>query len=174
MLSIVTGGSGSGKSFYAEQLIASYGDYHRYYIATMENRDEESDKRIQRHRLMRADKHFETIECPRDLDKITLSKKSVILLECMSNLAANEMFADGKLHDPYQMEQKIIKGVTSICAQADHVVIVTNEVFSDSITYDLWTRDYLKCLGRINTRMAAMADRVVEVVYSIPLVIKGE
>ena len=54
MMIVVTGGSGSGKSAYAERQILQLGDMPRYYIATMENRDDESQKRVDRHRAMRA------------------------------------------------------------------------------------------------------------------------
>lgn len=40
--------------------------------------------------------------------------------------------------------------------------------------YDEETRRYQKYLGEINVRMASMADLVAEVVYSIPLIHKGD
>ena len=49
MLTVVTGGSGSGKSAYAEDLLLSYGLGERIYIATMFPFDEESHRRIARH-----------------------------------------------------------------------------------------------------------------------------
>ena len=91
---VVTGGSGSGKSAYAEKQILQFGEMPRYYIATMENRDAESQKRVDRHRAMRADKKFVTVECPYDLQEIQLEKTGAVLLECMSNLVANELFID--------------------------------------------------------------------------------
>ena len=48
MLTVVTGGSGSGKSAYAEDLLLSYGPKERIYIATMFPFDEESHRRIAR------------------------------------------------------------------------------------------------------------------------------
>ncbi len=173
MFIVVTGGSGSGKSAYAEKRIAQFGELDRYYIATMENRDKESEKRIKRHRQMRSDKNFITIESPKNLDKITLSTKGVILLECMSNLVANELFSAEGMADPLEVEEKIISGVEKLLPQTLHAVIVTNEVFSDGLDYDPWTQAYISCLGRINQRIAEKADEVVEVVYSIPLMIKG-
>ena len=56
--------------------------------------DEESLKRIDRHRAMRRDKGFETVECYTDLLSAEIPEDSVSLLECMSNLVANEMFQD--------------------------------------------------------------------------------
>ena len=82
MMIVVTGGSGSGKSAYAERQILQLGDMPRYYIATMENRDDESQKRVDRHRAMRADKRFETVECPYDLDGVRLKQTGAVLLVC--------------------------------------------------------------------------------------------
>ena len=63
MMILVTGGSGSGKSAFAEDQVVSFGEAERVYIATMFPFDEESKKRVQRHRNMRSGKGFETIEC---------------------------------------------------------------------------------------------------------------
>ena len=56
MIHVITGGSGSGKSRYAEQQILELGDNRRVYLATMCPYDEESYQRIERHRAMRAEK----------------------------------------------------------------------------------------------------------------------
>lgn len=69
---LITGGSGSGKSAYAEQLVTEFGDFNRIYIATMYPFDEESHKRIKRHRNMRARKQFTTVECYTGLKNLTI------------------------------------------------------------------------------------------------------
>ena len=94
MMILVTGGSGSGKSAFAEDCVVSFGKTDRIYIATMYPFDEESRKRVQRHRKMRQGKGFETVECYTGLDKIRLPENCTVLLECMSNLVANEMFQE--------------------------------------------------------------------------------
>ena len=63
MFHVITGGSGSGKSAYAEEKILELGQAPRIYIATMYPFDQESHLRIARHRKMRAEKEFETVEC---------------------------------------------------------------------------------------------------------------
>ena len=50
MMILVTGGSGSGKSAFAEDCVVSCGETERIYIATMYPFDEESRRRVQRHR----------------------------------------------------------------------------------------------------------------------------
>ena len=92
MIHVITGGSGSGKSRYAEQQILELGDNRRVYLATMCPYDEESYQRIERHRAMRAEKNFETLECYTDLARLEIPEGCNVLLECMSNLVANEMF----------------------------------------------------------------------------------
>ena len=62
MLHVVTGGSGSGKSEYAEKLIAESALHRRIYVATMMVWDDEGRKRVRRHREMRSGKGFITIE----------------------------------------------------------------------------------------------------------------
>ena len=91
MVTLITGGSGSGKSAYAESVITDFGDYERIYIATMYPFDEESHARIRRHRQVRAKKNFQTLECYIGLKDLKVPAGSCVLLECMSNLVANEM-----------------------------------------------------------------------------------
>ncbi len=167
MLTLVTGGSGSGKSAFAEDKVLSFGKGERIYIATMHPFDEESYKRIERHRKMRAGKGFETVECYTGLKNVLLPEGCVVLLECMSNLTANEMFEEQGAHE--QTVREIIAGVENLLCQAAHVVIVTNEIFSDAVTFDGDMDTYLEYLGKINQEIAMRAEEVVEVVYGIPV-----
>ena len=119
MLHIVYGGSASGKSSYAESFAMSLqGDGRLLYIATMypykwntTEIDPETMQRINRHRAMRADKGFDTVECYRHVEHIVAKKQDVLLLECMSNLLANEMYLesdsdDGELAEPMSEVEK--------------------------------------------------------------------
>lgn len=49
---VVMGGSGSGKSAYAEQLVMEQPERNRYYLATMRIYDAEGEKKVVRHRRM--------------------------------------------------------------------------------------------------------------------------
>lgn len=167
MLTIVTGGSGSGKSAFAEDKVLAFGEAQRVYIATMHPFDEESHKRIERHRKMRAGKGFETVECYTGLKDVKLPSGCVVLLECMSNLVANEMFEEQGAHE--QTVKDIISGIDELVRQAAHVVIVTNEIFSDAVVFDKEMASYLEYLGKINQAVALRADEVMEVVYGIPV-----
>ena len=171
MLVVVTGGSGSGKSAFAEETVLSFGEARRLKIDQKKALEEESHRRIRRQRSMRAAKGFETVERYTGLNELVLPKGSVVLLECMSNLVANEMFREDGFHP--EVAGEITDGVKNILSQAEHVVIVTNEIFSDGILYEGESEKYKEQLGQINCNLAEMADSVVEVVYGIPVWHKG-
>lgn len=171
MIVLVTGGSGSGKSAFAEDKVLSFGEARRIYIATMYPFDMESKKRVHRHRNMRAGKGFETVECYTNLKDLLLPKDSVVLLECMSNLVANEMFQKDGAKE--RTVEEILEGIREIAGYVRHLVIVTNEIFSEAAIYEGETETYRKYLGDINRSLGEMADEVYEVVYGIPLCVKG-
>ncbi len=78
MLYIVTGGSGSGKSEYAEQTAVQCRNGNGgtlWYLATMRIWDDEGRKRVERHRRMRAAKGFETIERYTGLETLELEER---------------------------------------------------------------------------------------------------
>ena len=172
MLILVTGGSGSGKSAFAESVVMGLKTRPNLYIATMYPFDEECHRRIARHRLMRRDKGFETLECYTGLKDAKIPSSGTTLLECMSNLTANEMYQENGSGD--HCVEEILAGIRHVKEQCRNLIIVTNEIFSDGMDYDEETRRYHKYLGEINVRMASMADLVAEVVYSIPLIHKGD
>ncbi len=180
MMHLVTGGSGSGKSEYGENLLVGKGPL--VYVATMEPYGEEAKKRIERHRRMRASKGFFTLECYRNLKELNINsckdpmerpKFGGVLLECMSNLVANELYLpDGSMRDEESAMEEILLGVDKLRRQTDRLVIVTNELTADGIMYSEETKIYQKLLGRINQHLAGQADLVTEVVYGIPIKLK--
>ncbi len=186
MLYLITGGSGSGKSEYAENLAVKLkkdqrsGEGRLYYAATMYPHDLESRDRIARHRLMRRDKGFSTIECYYDISRIPAGCGDVVLLECLSNLLANEMYLQqGGIGDRgskawEEMRETITKPLLELTGRAGELVVVTNEVFSDGMRYDPEPELYRELLGTLNAGLAAEARAVVEVVFTIPVIQKGE
>ena len=168
MLILVSGGSASGKSKYAEDLVAAAPAGPRLYVATMEVWDEESRRRVERHRAMRAGKGFRTEE--RRLEELTAPPGAVALLEDLSNLTANEWFGPEGRAGAFD---RVLSGVEKLSREAACTVVVTNELFSDGVAYDRETADYLDCVARLNRVVAARADQVYEVVCGIPVCWKG-
>jgi len=179
MLILILGGSGSGKSAYAEEYTQMLSDGCRmYYIATMQVYGEEGRKKVQRHRKMREGKGFVTIEQQADLEFAAGKAddadgvEKVALLECMSNLTANEMFAGEVPKCCEYVAEKIMQGVESLRKVFRHLVIVSNNVFEDGVVYDDTTTEYIRVMGTVNQKLAEQADKVIEVVVGIPLVVK--
>ena len=196
MMVLVVGGSGSGKSSYAEKVTVSLAqesvkeitksentsisDFKlniakKYYLATMQVFDDEGRKKVDRHRKLRNGKGFFTIEQPvrisSALEKMEDGDRAV-LLECISNLTANEMFSEKKAMTEIQVTENVIRDIKMLKEQTNHLVVVSNNVFEDGITYDETTTKYIRAMGKINQKLAALADRVVEVVEGIPVIIK--
>lgn len=170
MLVIITGGSGSGKSAFAEKMMDAVTGEQKVYIATMFPFGEETQKKIERHRQMRKDKHFDTLECFYGLKQVKLQERVPVLLECMSNLVANELYMEeGAGKDTVA---QIMQGVAHIEEQTDFFCIISNEVFADGIAYDESTKEYMQMLGTINQQLVKRADICIEIVYGIPLVKK--
>ncbi|MBR1856983.1 MAG: bifunctional adenosylcobinamide kinase/adenosylcobinamide-phosphate guanylyltransferase [Oribacterium sp.] len=196
MYYLVTGGAGSGKSEYAEELALSLVDKddHLYYIATMyPYDDEETKRRIERHRNLRAGRGFVTIERPVEISKVldeikisggvttkdnsvqdTISlsytcrnlKSSVVLLEDLTNLYANECYqTNGHPHE-------IIEPLRELSANVKALIVVTNELYCDGKQYPEETMGFLRELALINRSIAKDADKVFEVVAGIPVGVK--
>lgn len=200
MITLIIGGSGSGKSAYAEDyVLAAATDLPKYYIATMQVYDAEGERKVERHRRLRAGKGFVTIEQPTDIGKAGIKiagnawneqekgdihevdgmdapneekQGGVALLECMSNLVANEMFSGEQMPETDAVVRRVTEEIEALAKQLTHLVIVSNNVFEDGIAYDASTLRYIEALGRINTRLAELADHVVEVVAGIPVSVK--
>ena len=178
MMTLTIGGSGSGKSAYAEDYMVSISeDRKKYYIATMQIYDEEGKRKVERHRMLRGGKGFSTIEQPVDIGKAAEKMEAedrTALLECVSNLTANEMFSGEVPGTEEVITEKIVGGIAVLNRELTHLVIVSNNVFEDGNVYDKTTMAYIRAMGRINQKLAEMADEVVEVVVGIPIVIKNK
>lgn len=216
MLILITGGSGSGKSSFAEKRITELRDRlsapaspdtkqsTMYYIATMQVYGEEGRKKVERHRRLRAGKGFITLEKTVDVDRCLdamemtseLSNRhsesskqypkieppsssgassepvAIALLECMSNLVANEMFLMDGMKSEEEVVDKVSREVLILAEKLKDLVIVTNNVFEDGIVYDNSTMTYIRALGRINQAIAEHADEVWESVVGIPVRLK--
>ncbi len=169
MITLVTGGSKCGKSSFAERALEGFFG-KKYYIAAMKPYGREAEAAIKRHRLMRQGKGFETIEKYTDIHELSVPEESAVLLECIPNLLANEMF--GEVYDPDPAE-KIIDGIKKLAGRTEKLVIVSGETGSDGNNYTPETMQYIKVLAKINMLITEISDTAAECVYGIPYFLKG-
>ena len=189
MMTLVCGGADSGKSAYAEALICGTGENRRIYLATMKPFGKEAEERIRKHRAMRADKGFETLECftAGTIRGLFIPPGAAVLLEDLGNLCANELFPEAESKGqqdavsaadptsaagPDAAADSVISAVSALRQQCAELVIVANEVFSGGADYAGETLSYLRLLGQVSTALAAMSERVVEVQCGVPVVLK--
>lgn len=168
-MTLVTGGSKCGKSSYAESLLDGFAGT-KIYIATMQPYGDEAYAAIERHRRMREKKNFITLEKYTEIHELEIPDGAAVLLECMGNLAANEMFGNSFCPDP---SERILRGINHINALASEFVIVSNSVGSDGTQYSEETMKYIETMAAVNAGIAAAADRVTECVYGIPVILRG-
>ena len=120
---------------------------------------------------MRYGKGFRTIEKYTDIININLSENCGMLLECIGNLCANEMFAEENIFYP---AEKIVSHISALSVYAEHMVIISNDVSRDILqSYSPETQLYIKAMTEINSRISDISDNVIECVYGIPAAVKG-
>jgi len=150
------GGPHSGKSAFAEDL---FKDFHgkKYYIATLMVCDREGEERVARHRSGRADKGFITLEVLRNVDRTGLDLGSGVLLECATNLLANEMFEGGLGGKP--AAEKCVKNIIELSARAEYMVVVTTDP-GDWEAGDIETEEYAAAQKLMNDMLLEEAREV--------------
>jgi adenosyl cobinamide kinase/adenosyl cobinamide phosphate guanylyltransferase len=165
-LTLVLGGARSGKSRYAEILIAGLPPPWAY-VATAEAGDHEMAVRIRAHRARRGPS-WRTIEAPRDLASALAScERMPVVVDCLTLWLSNLMLAEADI-------DKEIEGLEqALAAAAAPVVLVANEVGSGIVPDHPLGRRFRDQQGVLNQRVAARADRVVLMVAGLPLAVKG-
>jgi adenosyl cobinamide kinase/adenosyl cobinamide phosphate guanylyltransferase len=169
-ITLVLGGARSGKSRYAESLIAALPPPWQppwSYLATAEAGDTEMAARIATHRARRGPQ-WQTIEAPRDLAAALKSRQTMpVLVDCLTLWLSNLMLADADI------DAEIARLEAALADTGAPVVLVANEVGSGIVPDNPLGRRFRDLQGVLNQRMAARADRVVFVVAGLPLAIKG-
>jgi adenosylcobinamide kinase/adenosylcobinamide-phosphate guanylyltransferase len=175
---LITGGSRSGKSIYAQQIAESMAE-DRTYIATCPVVDEEMKERIRKHREARRAGNWQTIEETTDLTAaLTRAKESaVILIDCLT-LWVNNLMYQAELQKKDIREEDIVelcRDILDACgAISGTVIFVTNEIGMGIVPDNAMSRRYRDLAGRCNQLMAGRADAVVFMVSGLPLNMKGE
>jgi adenosylcobinamide kinase/adenosylcobinamide-phosphate guanylyltransferase len=166
---LVLGGARSGKSAYAERLVAASG-LEAIYVATAAPGDTEMAERIAEHRKRRGPA-WRTVEAPVNLESALAEEAGegrAVLVDCLTLWLSNLMFADANV------EKRGAKLAETARNVAGLRVFVSNEVGLGLVPETPLGRRFRDAQGRLNQAMAAVADHVVFMAAGLPLVLKGQ
>ena len=170
-LMLVLGGSGSGKSAWAERRLLERAAGRAVYLATMEPQGEEAACRIARHRSMRtrhgqmAGRRFVTIERPVDIAGAPVQAGDWVLLEDLGNLLANEIWSPAGAGEGAR--ERILEGLAALRDRAALLAVVSCDVFGDGGAYDPETARYIRWLGDLHRGIIHMGGEAVEIVCGL-------
>jgi adenosylcobinamide kinase / adenosylcobinamide-phosphate guanylyltransferase len=165
-LTLVLGGAGSGKSAHAEALTAAH-PAPWDYLATAEPRDAEMAERIARHRGRRGEGWI-TREAPLELAAALAATAPgrPVLVDCLTLWLSNVLLAER------DAEAEAERLTMRLAAPRGPWIAVSNEVGLGIVPENALARRFRDASGRLNQRVAAVADRVVLVVAGLPLQVK--
>jgi adenosylcobinamide kinase / adenosylcobinamide-phosphate guanylyltransferase len=166
-LTLIIGGARSGKSQYAEAIVRELPPPW-LYVATAEALDDEMRERIAHHRK-RRDERWQTVDAPRDLPE-TLGRlaeaRRPMLVDCLTLWLSNCLLADIDTEEASDRLMAILEKVPG------PIVLVSNEVGLGIVPDTPLGRRFRDAQGRLNQRVAGIADRVVMMVAGLPLTVK--
>jgi adenosylcobinamide kinase / adenosylcobinamide-phosphate guanylyltransferase len=186
-MTLVIGGARSGKSSFAQRMAEESG-LRVCFVATAEARDAEMGERIRRHRGSRPDE-WETLE----LSGGTLMRPpppgtGLALLDCFTVFLSNLMAANG-LDWPVEeedlmpeaeveslagkTEEEALALVDRLRGGVERLIVVSNEVGMGVVPPYRLGRIFRDMAGRLNQRLADMAEEVILVAAGLPLVLKA-
>lgn len=166
-LVMVTGGTRSGKSEFAERYVLHYSP-RCDYIATAEIFDEEMAERVRLHRERRSDGRWRNHEAPYHAETVLASlddSTGAVLFDCLTVYLCNQMY--GKNAPQGSLEERahfVLAEIDKLLAAARDcgklVVFVTNEVGCGIVPESAMGREYRDVAGWVNQRVAAACDKV--------------
>ncbi len=167
MMILVVGRPDSGKSRLAEDLaVGLAAEADKLYLATMIPFGKEGEERVKKHRKMRSSKGFDTIEKPLSLDELNEELKpyenGVCLLECVANLAGNEMHSPLNTGMGTEEVAKLVTGEIKRLRGKVKELVVVSDIFEVTADCDEETLAYIGLVHRVNEMLKETADRVYE------------
>lgn len=166
-VTLVLGGARSGKSRYAESLIAAR-PKPWVYIATAEPGDDEMIARIAAHRARRA-ADWQTIEAPHELPEAlgAAPAGSAVLVDCLTLWLSNLM------HGEFDLDKMTLRLEEALRRRMGATVLVSNEVGLGIVPDNALARNFRDAQGVLNQHLAGIAGRVVLMAAGLPLCVKG-
>ena len=165
---LITGGSRSGKSTYAENLALALSE-SPVYLATARIWDEEFRERVRRHQARRGPR-WTNLEEEKFLSRHDLTGR-VVVVDCLTLWATNFFF---------DLESDVDRALEAMKAEFDRFtaqdatfLFVTNEIGMGGTSDNALQRKFTDLQGWMNQYAASRADEVILMVSGIPVKIKG-
>ncbi len=167
-ITLILGGTKSGKSRLAEEWATATGQAVTY-IATAQAHDDEMAQRIQHHQQQRPDS-WPTIEQPIYLaDAIKQATTEVILVDCLTLWLTNLLMAEESL-----LKQQLSVLLQTLQTIDKHIIMVSNETNMGIMPLGDLTRRYCDEAGLLHQRIAKLSDNVILTVAGLPHILKGQ
>lgn len=168
-LTFITGGARSGKSSFALREASSRSG-RRLFVATLEPRDDEMRRRVERHRAERGS-GWDTREEPLGLAAALEDageSYDVCVVDCLT------LWLSNVIHAKRDVDKEIV-GLVSALGDAKErldVYVVSNEVGMGIVPENELARRFRDCAGTLNQIVAEAAGGVYLVASGIPVRIK--
>ncbi len=164
---LFTGGISSGKSEEAEKLALSFSE-PRVYLATSDIKDNETLKRIDRHRKRRGTL-YETKEEPLYPERFFDKNCNVILIECLTHFYNNIFYY---IPEKAEREKRFLEFLEEVKKFEGNLIMVTNEVGLGGVPANSLAREFADFSGWANRLIAQISDEVFFVISGLKLKIK--
>ena len=172
-LTLVLGGSSSGKSKFAEQLALHRGAKVAY-IATAEILDVEMAHRVEKHQLRRKSDRWINYEAPynaTDIINKAAESADVILFDCLTVYLSNFLYNDASVPEDEKDADKLVyatKGLAKLIIAARNTgkscIFVSNDIGSGVVPTNTTGREFRDISGVINQMFGEAADEVFYVI----------
>ena len=180
-MTLVVGGTRSGKSQYSEKIASGFGK-KILYVATAEvwSGSGSLEYRILKHRERRP-QEWPTLECPRNVAATVqasglLEQVDGVILECITLLASNILYDQKDPAEYLPFQDALIREIEALKELISRSpvpwVLVSSETGMGIVQPDPETRHYCDGLGIANQLLAKSADEVYFMVAGLPVTVK--
>lgn len=163
-ITLILGGARSGKSRRGLELADLA---PKRFVATAEALDQEMAERISHHQDERG-AEWGLVEVPIEIaEVIQAHEQGSLLIDCLT------LWLSNLLHYERDVETEIERMIGALEQSQARIVLVSNEVGLSIAPENALARRFRDLQGRLNQRVAAVADRVEFVAAGLPMVLKG-
>ena len=178
MIILISGGTSNGKGHEAIKITKYLADKKNLplnYICTLTATNTKDNTEIENTVNDYKEMGYNVIEQKIDIAALcdTYDLDSVFLLDSLTALLANEMFTGEQVFK--HAENRVIEDLkTFIDSGVSDLVMISDYIYSNSITFDDSTDNFCRALGKIDFEIAKIADVVIEICFGAIVIHKGK